>query len=82
MLTAKANKILVEEIFPLVTSAFSSITSELMQKPCCHEDDGELIKREYEKEAKKFASLFKNYVDTTAELQYEILTTKEFSDNR
>lgn len=74
MLTSKANKILVDEIFPLVTKAFSSMTSELMSQPQYWKDDSRAVKKIFEDKGEMFISAFKNYVKGTISLQYDILT--------
>lgn len=75
MLESKANKIFIDEILPLVTKAFSSITSEFMVHPQYWNDEDETIKRLFEEKGKAFVSDFKKYVEGTVKLQYEILTT-------
>ena len=75
MLTSKANKIFIDEILPLVTKAFSSITSELMSQPQYWNDEGRKVKKIFEDKGEMFISDFKNYVGGTIKLQYEILTT-------
>lgn len=74
MLTSKANEIFIDEILPLVTKAFSSITSEFMVHPQYWNDEDESIKKLYEEKGKAFVSDFKKYVEGTVKLQYEILT--------
>jgi hypothetical protein len=77
MIDLKANKIFTEEILPLVTKAFSSITAELAQHHGCLKDENETFKEFYESKAEMFASDFKNYAEGTAKLQYEFLTGRE-----
>ncbi len=74
MLTSKANEIFIDKILPLVTKAFSSITSEFMVHPQYWNDEDESIKKLYEEKGKAFVSDFKKYVEGTVKLQYEILT--------
>ncbi len=75
MLSSKANKILIDEILPLVTKAFSSITSELMSYPKYWNDEDGKIKKLLEDKGETFISDFKRYVEGTIKLQYEVLTT-------
>ncbi len=75
MLTSKANKIFIDEILPLVTKAFSSITSELMTRPNYWKDENGKVKRLFEDKGEMFISDFKKYVEGTVRLQYEVLTT-------
>lgn len=76
LLTTKANKIFIDEILPLVTKAFSSITSELMTHPQYWNDEDGKIKKLFEQKGEMFISDFKKYVEGTAKLQYEALTTQ------
>lgn len=75
MLSAKANKIFIDEILPLVTKAFSSITSELMSYPQYWNDEDGKVKKLLEDKGEAFISDFKRYVEGTIKLQYEVLTT-------
>jgi len=74
MLTTKANQILIDEILPLVTKAFSSITSEFMSYPQYWNDKDGNVKKMLEEKGELFVSAFKNYVEGTIKLQYKILT--------
>lgn len=75
MLTSNANKIFIDEILPLVTKAFSSITSELMSYPQYWNDENGKVKKLLENKGEMFISDFKNYVEGTVKLQYETLCT-------
>lgn len=74
MLSSKANKIFIDEILPLVTKAFSSITSELMSYPQYWDDEDGKVKKLLEDKGEEFISDFKRYVEGTIKLQYEVLT--------
>lgn len=75
LLTTKANKIFIDEILPLVTKAFSSITSEIMSHPQYWSEEDGKMKKLFEGKAEMFVSDFKKYVEGTIELQYKVLTT-------
>lgn len=75
MLSSGANKIFIDEILPLVTKVFSSITSELMSHPQYWNDEYGKIRKLLEQKGETFISDFKKYVEGTVKLQYEILTT-------
>lgn len=75
LLTTKANKIFIDEILSLVTKAFSSITSEIMSHPQYWNDEDGKMKKLFEGKAEMLISDFKKYVEGTAKLQYEVLTT-------
>lgn len=72
-LESESNKILINEIFPLVTKAFSSMTSEITDGHLHWNDEDGKVKKIFENESKKFVSKFKRYVEGTAKLQYETL---------
>lgn len=78
MVTSKANKIFIDEIFPLVTKAFSSIISELMSHPQYWNDENGKMKKLLEDKGEEFISDFKIYVEGTIKLQYKVLTTSTF----
>lgn len=75
MQSSKANKIFIDEILPLVTKAFSSITSELMSYPQYWNDEDGKVKKLLDDKGEAFASDFKRYVEGTIKLQYKVLTT-------
>lgn len=75
MLSSKANKIFIDEILPLVTKAFSSITSEIMSHPQYWNDEDGKVKKLFEQKGEMFISDFKKYVEGTVKLQYEVLST-------
>lgn len=75
MLSSKANKIFIDEILPLVTKAFSSITSDLMSHPQYWNYEDGKVKKLFEDKGEAFVSDFKRYVKGTIDLQYEILST-------
>lgn len=79
MLTTKANKIFIDEILPLVTRAFSSITSELMTHPQYWNDEDGKMKKLFEQKGEMFISDFKKYVEGTINLQYETLCTQSIT---
>lgn len=74
MLTTEANKIFANEILPLVTKAFSSITSEFMSHPQYWNDEDGKVKKIFKQKGEMFISDFKKYVEGTVDLQYKILT--------
>lgn len=82
MLSSKANKIFIDEILPLVTKAFSSITAELMAHPQYWDDEDEEVKKLFEDKGKMFISYFRRYVEGTINLQYEILCTKPIKEDK
>lgn len=73
-LESEVNKILIDEIFPLVTKAFSSITSECVSIHRYWNDEYGKLKELFEDIGEKFVSDFKRYVEGTVKLQYETLT--------
>lgn len=81
MLSSKANKIFIDEILPLVTKVFSSITSELMSYPQYWDDEDGKVKKLLEDKGEAFISDFKRYVEGTIELQYEILSTSPIKED-
>ena len=69
-LTSEANRILIEEIAPLITKMFSSITSELNVQPQYWKDEDGTKRKVYEAVSSKAIDFIEDYIKGTAELQY------------
>lgn len=72
-LTIEANRILIDEIAPLITKMFSSITSELIVQPQHWKDEDGTKRKVYEAVSNKATDFIENYIKGTAELQYSAL---------
>lgn len=72
-LTSEANRIMLDEIAPLITKMFASITSELMNHPRHWEDADGSHRKVYDKMCLKCKEFFEGYTEGTARLMYEEL---------
>lgn len=72
-LTSEADKIMVDEMLPIITKMFSSITSELIVFPHHWEDKNGNIKKVYDITAEKCIAFLTDCINGTAQLQYELL---------
>jgi len=72
-LTSEANRILLNEIAPLITKMFASITSELANQPQHWEDADGVHKKVYDMMCSKCKEFINGYTEGTAELMYREL---------
>ena len=72
-LTDEANKILINEIAPLITKMFASITSKLISQPKHWEDVDGAHKKVYDLMCLKCKVFITGYTEGTAKLMYEEL---------
>lgn len=80
-LTSEADKIMVNEIAPLITKIFSSITSELIVFPRHWEDKDGTNKKLYDMVSERCIAFIRDYVEGTAKLQYELLCKPPIEKN-
>lgn len=78
-LTSEANRILIDDIAPLITKMFSSITSELIVQPQHWKDEDGTNKQIYDAVSDKAIEFIESYVKGTAELQYSALCKPPFN---
>lgn len=72
-LAREIDKVMVEEVAPIITNIFLSITSELIVLPQHWEDKDGTNKIFYDIASEKCIAFIKDYVEGTAKLQYELL---------
>ena len=72
-LTSEADKIMFNEIAPIITKLFSSITSELLIMPQHWEDKDGTKQKIYNMVSDKCIDFLTSYIKGTAKIQYELL---------